>query len=271
MQKEEKMKSRVLPIALILVVLLASCNLPSRTTATTVPSAQPGQTQPSQTQPGNPTAKPSDTPTLQPTDTPIPSPTDTPTITLTFTPEVAMVTPKTESVNCRFGPGVDYLTIGGLKTGDSVPILGQNGDGTWWQIQNPNNIATLCWVSDSATLTSGNMAGVPVAPSPQAYAISVKANTPAAISVPGCIGPIQPLVLTGTIETNGPIPIVWHFETQQGGALPSHTVTFTKYGTQTVTESSFTPPLVAGTYWLKLFVTSPNSLTAEASYTIACP
>src|SRR5512135_3455320 len=104
------MKSRFFPLALILLVVLASCNLPGSGARTTVP---PGQ--PSQTQPGVPAALPSDTPTLQPSDTPIPLPSDTPTITLTFTPEVAMVTPKTEAVNCRYGPGVDYLSIGGLK------------------------------------------------------------------------------------------------------------------------------------------------------------
>jgi hypothetical protein len=182
-----------------------------------------------------------------------------------------MVTPKTEAVNCRFGPGTTYASVGGLKVGASVPILGQNGDGTWWQIQNPNNIVDNCWVSATATVTSGNMGSVPVAGSPQPFVTAVTANSPAAISVPGCIGPIQPLVLTGTIDVNGPTPVVWHFETQQGGALPSHTLTFTKFGPLTVTENAFTPPLVAGTYWLKLFVTSPNSLTSQASYTITCP
>ena len=115
-----------------------------------------------------------------PSDTPIPLPTDTPTVTLTETPSVAMVTPKTEAVNCRFGPGTTYASVGGLKVGASVPILGQNGDGTWWQIQNPNNIVDNCWVSATATITSGNMGSVPVAGSPQPFVTVLTANSPAA-------------------------------------------------------------------------------------------
>ena len=182
-----------------------------------------------------------------------------------------MVTPKTEAANCRFGPGTSYVSVGGLKVGASVPILGTNGDGTWWQIQNPNNISDKCWVSVTVTDASGNMGSVPVTPAPQPFVTKVTANTPANISVPGCIGPITPMALTGSIDVNGPTAVVWHFETQQGGALGSHTLTFTKYGPQTVTESSYTPPVVAGTYWVRLVVTAPNSLKGEANYTIACP
>ena len=152
-----------------------------------------------------------------------------------------------------------------------MPILGQSSDGTWWQIQNPNSISDKCWVSASVTNTSGNMGSVPVTPAPQPFVTEVTASNPDAISVPGCVGPITPMKLSGSIDVNGPVPVVWHFETQQGGALPGHTLTFTKYGPLTVTDSTYTPPLVAGTYWVKLIVTSPNSVTAKSSYTIACP
>jgi len=260
------MNARLLPILLALSVVLAACNL-SAPNGPTAPPVIPTDTQPA----GGSTALPSDTPTLQPSDTPIPSPTNTPTFTFTPTFSTAMVTPATEDVNCRLGPGVNYLTTGGLKAGASVPILGQNGDGTWWQIQNPNNIIENCWVSSSATVTSGNLASVPVAPSPQVLVTAVVANTPETVTGAACV-PGQPIILTGTITTNGPVAVTWHFETQQEGALPSHTVNVTKFGPVTVTESGFSPSLVAGTYWLKLFVTAPNSLTAaEASYTISCP
>ena len=261
------MKTRTFTVILILMILLSACNLPI--------AGQSGSTSQPPTDTTNPL--PGDTAVPLPSDTPNLVPSDTPTITLTATntltptSEVAMVTPKTEAANCRFGPGTSYVSVGGLKVGASVPILGTNGDGTWWQIQNPNNISDKCWVSVTVTDASGNMGSVPVTPAPQPFVTKVTANTPANISVPGCIGPITPMALTGSIDVNGPTAVVWHFETQQGGALGSHTLTFTKYGPQTVTESSYTPPVVAGTYWVRLVVTAPNSLKGEANYTIACP
>lgn len=255
------MKKRFSTIAIILLFLLASCNLNS-TTATLAPDTE---------EPTHTVILPSDTPAVPPTDTIVPTPSDTPTITPTLTPSVAMVTPTTEGVNCRFGPGTNYISIGGLKAGTSAALQGQNGDGTWWQIINPNDISTKCWLAASATTVSGNMASVPVQPAPQALVTTVTVTNPDTISVPGCIGPIQPIRLVGTIDVNGPTPVTWHFETQQGGALPDHTLVFDKYGPLSVLETSYTPPLVAGTYWVKLFITAPNSVTAQGTYTIACP
>ena len=266
------MKTRTFTVVLVLMALMLACNV------TTVPQAGT-PIQNTLPRPGETPLPPTDTPNPLPSDTPKPLPSDTPaptpTITLTPTSSVAMVTPKTQDVNCRFGPGTDYLSVGGLKVGASVPILGQNGDGTWWQIQNPNNVSDKCWVSGGAggaTNTSGNMGSVPVTPAPKPFVTKVTASNPANISVPaGCIGPISSMTLTGTIDVNGPVAVTWHFETQQGGAMGNHSLTFTKYGPQTVTDNSYTPPLVAGTYWVRLVVTSPNSIKGEASYKIGCP
>jgi uncharacterized protein YraI len=274
--QEEEMKTRTFTVVLVLMALMLACNV------TTAPqSGTPNQV----TLPGSggTSLPPTDTPNPLPSDTPKPLPSDTPTITLTSTftltptntltstPSAAMVTPKAEDVNCRFGPGTTYLGVGGLKVGTSVPILGQNGDGTWWQITNPNNIIDKCWVSASATDASGNMGSIPVTPAPKPFVTKVTASNPDNISVAGCLGSIPPQTLTGTIDVNGPVAVTWHFETQQGGALGNHVQTFTKYGPQTVTDNSYTPPLVAGTYWVHLVVTAPNSIKGEASYTITCP
>jgi uncharacterized protein YraI len=262
------MKSRIFSLLILSILVLAGCNLQS--TLANTPTSTPIQAD--QGQPLVITPTPTNSPILvTPTYTTAPLPTNTPTISLTPTSATAMVTPKTEAVNCRFGPGTSYLSVGGLKVGATVPILGQNGDGTWWQIQNPNNILENCWIAASATTTSGNMASVPVAPTPQPFVTKVTVNTPETISVAGCIGPIAPIVLTGSIDVNGPTAVTYHFETEQGGALPARTLTFTKYGPVNVSDNSYTPPVVAGTYWVKLFVTAPNSVTAEATYTIACP
>ena len=259
------MKNRLIVIVLTAILALSACNLRS------APIASPTPINADQGQPVGVTPSPTDTPELQPSNTVMPLATITPTITPTRTPSAAMVTPKSEAVNCRFGPGTTYLAIGGLKTGASVPILGRNGDGTWWQIQNPNNVSENCWVSSLATNTTGNVAAVPMAAAPQPFVTLVTVNTPATISAPACPGSIPPIDFTGTIDVNGPVTVTYHFQTEQGGILPDHTLVFTQFGPLNVSDNSYTPPLAAGTYWVKLFVTAPNSLTAQASYTITCP
>jgi hypothetical protein len=77
------------------------------------------------------------------------------------------------------------------------------------------------------------------------------------------------LKLTGTIETDGPTTVQWHFETQQGGALAAQSTEFDAFGSKTV-SAEFPPTLAAGTYWVRLIVTSPNNTQAETKYTIVC-
>ncbi len=262
------MKTRIFTLLFIAAFLMAGCNLNS---ATKKPTSTPIQADQGQPVASTPTGTVTITPTIQTSNTLIPTvPTASPTITLSPTSSKAMVTPKTEAVNCRFGPGTNYLSVGGLKTGVTVPVLGQNGDGTWWQIQNPNNVFENCWISASATDVTGSMASVPVVPAPLSLVTLVIVNPSEAISVPGCVGPIQPIALNGVITVNGPVTVTYHFETEQGGALPGHNLTISKFGPVTVTEN-FTPSVVAGTYWIKLFVTAPTSLTAQATDTISCP
>jgi hypothetical protein len=65
--------------------------------------------------------------------------------------------------------------------------------------------------------------------------------------------------------------VQWRFETQQDGALPTKTTEFEAFGEKTV-SADFTPTtLAAGTFWVRLIVTSPNEAQAEAKYTITCP
>jgi hypothetical protein len=36
-------------------------------------------------------------------------------------------------------------------------------------------------------------------------------------------------------------------------------------------SADYTPPVTAGTFWVRLIVTDPNDLQAETSYKIECP
>ncbi|MBN2118781.1 MAG: hypothetical protein JW730_19585 [Anaerolineales bacterium] len=250
------MKSHILMSLLVFALAISSCNLPS-----SVPTATPT--------PATPTAiPPSATPSL-PTQTALPS--ETPPPTVTSTPTVPIAFPREQPVNCRLGPGTAWIALSGLNVGASSQIVGKTADNGWWYIVDPLNSSRNCWVASSVTNTAGNLAGIPVAGAPAAQVTNVSIDVdPDEISVAGCVGPIQPIEISGSIETNGPTTVEWHFETQQGGALPTKTTDFDAFGSKDV-SADYTPPLTAGTYWVRLIVTSPNSMQAETKYEIECP
>lgn len=250
------MKSRSLLSILMLVFVLSACNLPSNVPVTETPTsaftASPtlflSTTTPSQTAPPPSPAPP----------------------TTTSTPAVPVAFPKDVAVNCRLGPGTGWVVLSGLNQGASSQIVGRSGDSGWWQIIDPFNSARRCWVATSVTNTAGNVASIPVVEAPKATVTNVTVDVdPESISVAGCLGPVLPLKLTGTIETDGPTAVQWHFETQQGGALAAQTTQFDAFGSKPV-SAEFPPTLAAGTYWVRLIVTSPNNTQAETNYTIVC-
>jgi hypothetical protein len=183
---------------------------------------------------------------------------------------VPVALPGDAAVNCRLGPGTAWIVLSGLNLGASSQIVGKSGDGGWWQIVDPFNSARRCWVAASVTTTAGNVANVPVVEAPKASVTNVTVDVdPESLSIAGCLGPVLPLRLTGIIETDGPTAVQWRFETQQGGALETQTREFDAFGSQTV-SADFPPTLLAGTYWVRLVVLSPNSTQAEARHTILC-
>lgn len=249
------MKRRILLTIILITALMLACNLQRVATPTDSPDTLP----------------PDSGITLTPSTEAVVVPSATPTITLSPTPSVPMVTPKADGVNCRYGPGTAYIILGALPAGSSVPILGKTSDEKFWLINNPTVSGQKCFVAASVTNTSGNTASVPFVDIPPSLVTNVTANNPANINVAGCMGPIQSIKLKGLIEVNGPVTVVWHFETQQGGVLPSYTSIITEFGTTEVNDNSYTPPLVPGTYWVHLVITSPASMVGVASYTISCP
>lgn len=252
------MRYKFLLITLLMAVVISSCNLPSGETPTDTPVSITDT-------PAPPTQTP------LPTDTP--PPTNTPPPTFTFTPSVPTVTTRDQPVNCRFGPGVAWLATSALQLGQSSQIVGKNSTNEWWYIQDPLNPGRNCWVAASVTLASGNLANVPIVQTPSASVTNVTLKLdPKIIDLALlCVGPIPKIEFDGTIETNGPTTVKWYFETQQGGAQPVKTTEFDAFGTKDV-SGEYTPvaPLLPGDYWVRLIVTTPNSLIAEATYKIDC-
>ena len=206
--------------------------------------------------------------------TPVPSntalPVASPLPTTANTPTVPVASPKDVAVNCRFGPGTAWVAISALNIGQASQIVGKSSDSSWWYIVDPFNSGRNCWVSASVTNASGNLAPIPVVQAPSASVTNVSVRVdPGTIAVAGCVGPLLPVKFTGTIEVNGPTSVKWYFDTQQGGALPTQTTDFQTFGSKEVT-AEYTPTLTAGNYWVRLIVTTPNSVQSETRYTIQC-
>jgi hypothetical protein len=243
---------------MMIVLSMLACNLPSN-----VPASE------------TPTLLASASPTIElPTNTPPPTqtlpPTNTPPPTLTATPTVPVASPRDVNVNCRLGPGTAWVPLSALLVGQTSQITGKTGDGAWWNIVDPQNSSRRCWVSASVVNTAGNIASVPIAEAPQATVTRVTVDVdPKTINIGGCVGPIQPSDITGSIETNGPTLVRWHFETQLGGNLGNENTNFDAFGTREFDEE-YTPPLTEGTYWIRLIVTEPNDMQAEVRYTVDC-
>ncbi len=97
----------------------------------------------------------SPTPTYTPTPSPTPAYTPTPSV-----PTLVLI----ENANCRRGPGQIYDVLTSLLTGQTVPIVGKNEDGTWWQVRIPTG--ELCWISKVTGNAQGNTGIVPVVQAP---------------------------------------------------------------------------------------------------------
>jgi uncharacterized protein YraI len=224
------------------------------------------------------TAVPSftNTPAISPTDTLTPVPaslTPTPADTATATASAAMITPSTANANCRFGPGTAFLSVGVLLVGQTVPILGTITDRTWWQIDNPSAVGTKCWVSNTVTITSGDLSHVPVLPIPTGLVTKVVITTPAVVH--GTCGGPNPTWFKLSITTNGPAKVVYHLEIYNGdGTLRNKTddttLTFSSASTQTF-DPGGAYKTDCGNFKIKGVVTSPNSKSVQATWSVVSP
>jgi hypothetical protein len=180
-----------------------------------------------------------------------------------------MLTTIDKPVNCRFGPGTEYSVISYFLQGQSARIEGKAGDGNWWYIRPPMDQNLFCWVAGSVTQASGNLALVNVVPAPDVFVTTVALKLdPVKVTVPGCVFPYTPVTMTGSITTNGPAIVEYHWETSQGNTSSANMIKFTGFGTQDVSDHVHYG--AAGTFWVKLVITSPNSKSVKSEYVVVC-
>jgi SH3-like domain-containing protein len=221
-----------------------------------------------------PTIAPTSLPTLSPTPLWTSTPAFTPTASLTpteivsFTPSPPMVEAVSHTVNCRFGPGEDYLPVGTLPPGQWVPINATIKDHSWWRIKLPSSSGTVCWVGNSLTETRGDLSQVNVVRPSGGFAIGATVSADTARLVGPCSGP-NTNHFNGTITSNGPSEIlyVWEIADSAGNRLvktSTMSLVFHTQGTLAVNSWSYTDG--CGTYVVSLVVFNPNSLVATFSY-----
>ncbi|GAB4546453.1 MAG: hypothetical protein Kow0063_40870 [Anaerolineae bacterium] len=68
-----------------------------------------------------------------------------------------------EAVRVRSGPGTEYPRLGTLWPGETAPVVAQNADRSWWQIEFAGADDGLGWVSADFVTFVGDPDSVPVA------------------------------------------------------------------------------------------------------------
>ena len=211
-----------------------------------------------------------------PTDTPTPAPPPaTPTPEFTDTPSAAMVSADSEAVNCRFGPGSEWLGVGALNVGVTVPIVGTNSAHDWWVIDNPGQPGTQCWVAASVTVTSGDTSTVPVLPLPVALVTALSIAVSPGSTVHGVCGGPNPVNFEVTMTTNGPASVTYHLEIYNGNntlrnKTDNASISFSSASTQTF-DPGGAYKTDCGDFYIKVFVTNPSILDAQANWSVVSP
>ena len=144
-------------------------------TSTTEPTQTPTATQVS-------TATPTPSPTL--TSTPTSTPTTAPSATPSPTPSpIPYLTVGGDQEIVYSGPGENYRTLGQLRQGDRLIILGRSEDGLWWQV---NYLGWPGWVSVQSTKTDADVQGLAVIeapPTPVNHSPSIQEIDPLPVTV----------------------------------------------------------------------------------------
>jgi hypothetical protein len=236
-------------VAAVMLLALGACNLPSESP-----------------EPGPPAAQASPTAAAAPSATLPPPPTDIPLPTLTPTPTIPIAWPSDKGVNCRYGPGTEWVTTGSLLVGQTAPIKGRNDDSSWWYVVTPNDPGTPCWVAASVTLTAGNLSGLLYYPPPTAKVTKVTVN--ADPSFTACGGP-NVIGFSGTITTNGPAEVSFRWEV--GGDKTNTTspenLSFSAADTQNVPDPG-AYKADCGHYYVILHVLTPNDIQDKDNFAI---
>jgi hypothetical protein len=189
-------------------------------------------------------------------------------MTPTLTPEDVLARPKSELVNCRFGPGTIYIIIGELRKDFSANIVGRNPEATWYYIRHPGNPGGFCWVAAEVVEVDGNPEALPVIPPPASSVTDITLTLEPTRILVTCDRFPQVVYMTGQITTDGPALVTYRWEASTGVASVDITIAFVEAGTQSVRE--YYPIGSPNDYWIRLHVLSPNDKTQQVNFSASC-
>ena len=240
---------------IFIIVLTSACNLPNQTmmtpATTPVPSTPVGAIF---------------TPTLLPIETLLAIPTST--FVPTSTPRLALASPISQPVNCRYGPSTAYAVVGGLEVGRQAEIVGKNIDVTWWYVKNPSNPSTFCWLAADLINAVGKIDSLPVVEAPSALVTDIQLRVdPPSLNV-SCAGFPQYVIVNADIMTNGPATVAWRWETSEGESIGASPLLFLETGSQG--DFVYYQVNAAKDYWIQVHILSPNDMTGRVIFKATC-
>jgi hypothetical protein len=237
---------RTTSLVIVLMFMLAACNLPANAT---------------------PTLTLTSTSTITPDATATSTTTPPPTIVPSPTQVVIAVHAKDQPVNCRFGPGLVFEVVGRVNSNQSTQAVGRTSDSLWLNVQDPGNPGGVCWVAASTVETEGEVASLSVVNAPYVTVTNLTVRVePAKITV-ACTAFPQVFGFVGEITTNGPAVVTWRWEINTGNG-PEKTMIFERAETKAVQE--FYRVNGANDYNVKLHVLGPNEMINEANFFAIC-
>lgn len=210
------------------------------------------------------TAEPTFTPTLSPTI----GPTSTPTVTPTSTPVELTLLVKAELINCRSGPGTEYVPVNELSAGESARVVGRNDSSTWWYIRDSGNPGGFCWVSADVTEIQGLANELPVNGPSFVTVTNVNLRVEPNRILVKCDQFPQTVFFEAEITTDGPTLLTWKWEASTGVTSGEGNLVFEEAGTQLINE--FYQISAPNEYWVKLHILTPNQLTEQVNFPVSC-
>jgi hypothetical protein len=219
--------------------------------------------------PPAPVIEPSPLPTFA-ISTLTPVPTETPLPTPTSTPDAPVAWPKSEGINCRYGPGQEWEVVSTILPETVTEIKGRTVNTAWWYVIDPTELEqSFCWVAYDVVDTAGNLNVVPIVQLPTASVTDVVVDS-INVTFSACEGESR-VVLDGTVEANGPLTVTYRWEVNGASQKSSEdkTLNFSRSGANDVSAEIILSG--CGDYTAVLLVTEPDELQAQETFRVQSP
>jgi len=175
---------------------------------------------------------------------------------------------KDEIINCRFGPGTEYILVNELQAGQFARVIGRDANSAWLYIHDPGNPDGYCWVSADVVEASGPLIELPVIQPPFVTVTDLTLRVEPSRILVSCTQFPQTVFLEAKITTNGPTLLTWKWEASTGAVSDVGTLVFQEAGTQLIND--YYQIAAPNEYWIKLYILTPNQLVEQVDFPVSC-